>query len=190
MANLLQPEGRAGDLNIIVEDLFYDLIVAWAAKRNGFLRNEDFQFAFTLTMRASIALTWHQTSQTLTGFTWYKHSSLMKQWNRRSSTRWEYLARYTNRSIRLRWPTCASVHRLASVSFMAIKLRCKTCLLDGSASDELGGNWSCYTADQWPGHELILLDFTTIYRRKQRLLKKKLRSKKNLPPTNIVVVRI
>ena len=69
----------------------------------------------------------------------------------------------------------------ASVSFMAIATMKDLLELDGSARmnfpSTLGGNWSWrMTADQLtPAVEQELLDFTTIYRRENKDLKKEVK---------------
>ena len=100
----------------------------------------------------------------------------------------EYLARYTNRKEYESVPHAMLRTVFASVSFMAIATMQDLLELDGSARmnfpSTLGGNWSWrMTADQLtPAVEQELLDFTTIYRRENKDLKKKLRKQKIIFP--------
>ena len=184
-----------GDLNIIAEDLgFMTDGVIELRERTGFPGMKILQFAFNpddesidsphLAPNNSVMYTGTHDNNTVLG--WYR--------NEIDDPTREYLARYTNRKEYESVPHAMLRTVFASVSFMAIATMQDLLELDGSARmnfpSTLGGNWSWrMTADQLtPAVEQELLDFTTIYRRENKDLKKKLRESKNkiFPPIKIV----
>ena len=174
-----------GDLNIIAEDLgFMTDGVIELRERTGFPGMKILQFAFNpddesidsphLAPNNSVMYTGTHDNNTVLG--WYR--------NEIDDPTREYLARYTNRKEYESVPHAMLRTVFASVSFMAIATMQDLLELDGSARmnfpSTLGGNWSWrMTADQLtPAVEQELLDFTTIYRRENKDLKKKLRKQK------------
>ena len=168
-----------GDLNIIAEDLgFMTDEVIELRERTGFPGMKILQFAFNpddesidsphLAPNNSVMYTGTHDNNTVLG--WYR--------NEIDDPTREYLARYTNRKEYESVPHAMLRTVFASVSFMAIATMQDLLELDGSARmnfpSTLGGNWSWrMTADQLtPAVEQELLDFTTIYRRENKDLKK------------------
>ncbi len=162
-------------------------------ERTGFPGMKILQFAFNpddesidsphLAPNNSVMYTGTHDNNTVLG--WYR--------NEIDDPTREYLARYTNRKEYESVPHAMLRTVFASVSFMAIATMQDLLELDGSARmnfpSTLGGNWSWrMTADQLtPAVEQELLDFTTIYRRENKDLKKKLRKQKIIfPPIKIV----
>ena len=171
-----------GDLNIIAEDLgFMTDEVIELRERTGFPGMKILQFAFNpddesidsphLAPNNSVMYTGTHDNNTVLG--WYR--------NEIDDPTREYLARYTNRKEYESVPHAMLRTVFASVSFMAIATMQDLLELDGSARmnfpSTLGGNWSWrMTADQLtPAVEQELLDFTTIYRRENKDLKKEVK---------------
>ena len=150
-------------------------------ERTGFPRMKILQFAFNpddesidsphLAPNNSVMYTGTHDNNTVLG--WYR--------NEIDDPTREYLARYTNRKEYESVPHAVLRTVFASVSFMAIATMQDLLELDGSARmnfpSTLGGNWSWrMTADQLtPAVEQELLDFTTIYRRENKDLKKEVK---------------
>lgn len=174
-----------GDLNIIAEDLgFMTDEVIELRESTGFPGMKILQFAFNpddesidsphLAPNNSVMYTGTHDNNTVLG--WYR--------NEIDDPTREYLARYTNRKEYESVPHAMLRTVFASVSFMAIATMQDLLELDGSARmnfpSTLGGNWSWrMTADQLtPAVEQELLDFTTIYRRENKDLKKEVKKAK------------